>query len=73
MQKEQLKGYFDSVTVQEKLPRTSLFIDFDLYAEEPKLHVKGFKKGLAEFLKLGETEVQQRSIAFVDQFGGFQR
>jgi len=73
MQKEQLKGFFDSVTVQEKLPASALFVDFDLYAEEPKFYRKDLEKKLAQFLELGESEIQRRTAEFVEQFGEFKQ
>jgi len=73
MEKEQLEGYFDSVAVKEKLPATALFVDFDLYMEEPDFRPKDFKKELSQFLDLGESEVVSRSKRFIEQFGGFER
>jgi hypothetical protein len=71
MEKDQLVGHFESNEVKEKLPAVALFLDFDLYEIEPRLHPKSFQKDLSAFLRSGGELIQDMSNRFVAQYGGF--
>jgi hypothetical protein len=64
---------FNSARAKEAMPATVLFVDFDLYRENLPWRKEDFKKRLPGFLKLGKSEIQERSAAFVEQFGGFEK
>jgi hypothetical protein len=72
MEKMQLAKYFESDRTKEQLPEAALFVDFDFYEEEPSIHPKDLKKGLAGFLELGENEALRRPVEFVEGLGGFE-
>jgi hypothetical protein len=71
MEKDRLVGHFESNEVKEKLPAVALFLDFDLYEIEPRLHPKSFQKDLSAFLRSGGELIQDMSNRFVAQYGGF--
>lgn len=50
MEKSQLEGLFETKTAKEKLPDSSLFIDFDYYEENPSIRKKPLPRYIREFI-----------------------
>lgn len=71
MRVEQLTNYFESNEVKEKLPSTGLFIDFDLYRNEPDFSPGDYHKKFSTFLKKGAKQITEITEKLMDRYGAF--
>lgn len=71
MAKAQLESIFEAEKVKNRLPEVCLFLDCDLYQEEPKLFEKSFRKSINEYVTVGTAELLKMTSDFVDRYGGF--
>ena len=71
MRAEQLVSYFEANEVKEKLPAVALFLDFDLYKNDPDFSPQTYCENFGDFLKSGGQQILDISSRFVDKHGGF--
>jgi len=71
MKKEQLLAYFESNEAKEGLPSVVLFLDIDLYRNDPDLPIDS-QEMISDFIKKGGDQVINMSKLFVERFGGFE-
>lgn len=72
MERKQLAEQLTSDVAKEELPPAFVFIDFDLFKEEPQFHSKQLKTNILTFLEKGESEIIRASSEFLKLFGGFE-
>ena len=71
MKSDQLANYFESKDVKGKLPSAAVFLDFDLYREEPNFSQKTRSKEISDYLKVGSQQILDISEKFLSRYGGF--
>jgi len=71
MRAEQLVNYFEANEVKNKIPAVALFLDFDLYMNDPDFSPEAYREQLDNFLKSGSQQILDISSRFVDKHGGF--
>jgi hypothetical protein len=71
MKSDQLANYFDSNDVKGKLPSVAVFLDFDLYKNEPSFSGETRSKEISEYLKSGSQQILDISDKFLARYGGF--
>ena len=71
MMAEQLVSYFEANEVKEKLPAVALFLDFDLYKNDPDFSPETYRENFGDLLKSGGQQILDISSRFVDKHGGF--
>ena len=71
MKSDQLANYFESKDVKGKLPSAAVFLDFDLYREEPNFSQKTCSKEISDYLKVGSQQILDISEKFLSRYGGF--
>jgi len=71
MRAEQLADYFESTEVKSKVPDVALFLDFDLYKDNPSLSPGTYHEKVADFLKSGSQQILEISSQFMEKHGGF--
>ncbi|MFZ5923018.1 MAG: hypothetical protein ACOYY3_18400 [Chloroflexota bacterium] len=71
MKSEQLANLFESSDVKSKLPSAAVFLDFDLYKNEPNFPPETRSKNLGDFLKSGNQQILDISDKFLARYGGF--
>jgi hypothetical protein len=72
MTKDQLLNYFESNEVKEKLPRTSLFVDVDIFRNSPEFEKEDFNNEIRNFLEDGCLQIENMGTSFYNEFGGFE-
>jgi hypothetical protein len=71
MKSDQLANYFESNDVKRKLPSVAVFLDFDLYKNEPNFSLGTQSKEISEYLKSGCQQILDISDKFLARYGGF--
>lgn len=71
MKSDQLASFFESNDVKGKLPSVAVFLDFDLYKNEPSFPFETRTKNLGNFLKSGSQQILDISEKFLARYGGF--
>lgn len=71
MQKEQLSDFFESIDTKEKLPAVSLFLDFDIYNNNPGWSPNSYGTELAKFIEQGIETIKTISDNFLTINKGF--
>lgn len=71
MKAEQLVNYFESTEIKNKIPTVAVFLDFDLYRNEPDFSPETYYEKIDAFLKSGSQQILEISNGFLDKHGGF--
>jgi hypothetical protein len=71
MRVEQLATFFEAKEVKDKLPSVALFLDFDLYKDDPDFSPETYREQLDNFLRVGSEQILDISSKLVDRYGGF--
>ncbi len=71
MKAEQLVNYFESSEIKSKIPTVAVFLDFDLYRNEPDFSPETYLEKIDGFLKLGGQQILEISNSLLDRHGGF--
>jgi hypothetical protein len=71
MKSDQLVNFFEASDVKGKLPSVAVFLDFDLYREEPNFSQKTRSKEISDYLKVGSQQILDISEKFLSRYGGF--
>lgn len=71
MRAEQLVNYFEAKEVKDKIPTVAVFLDFDLYRNNPDFSPETYREQLSNFLKSGSQQILDISSRFIDRHRGF--
>ena len=71
MKSDQLISFFESAEVKKKLPSVALFLDFDLYKNDPDFNFEKYHEEISGFIKSGSEKIISTSNNIVEKFGGF--
>lgn len=72
MKRKQLARELVSEEAKKQLPGVFVFIDFDLFREQPPFVSKYYRSNIQAFLDDGEMKILPATKGFLDQFGGFE-
>jgi hypothetical protein len=72
MRVEQLTNYFESKEIKEKLPATALFVDFDIYKNDPEFTRNNYHREFSDFLSKGTKRILEITNTLMDRYGAFE-